>query len=177
MICTKCKQEKDQESFHYRNEEAGYRHKICRVCTKEHTIKYYNENREKVLRDTSDYYNKNKGKMTEYKAKWFKENQDRIRLERNLEKDIYHNRCRQLKRDYGITEEDVRFMMDIQKGICLICQGSLDRHGKGYFIDHCHTTGLVRGLLCGYCNSAIGFFQDDIGSLKRAVEYLIISRS
>jgi len=39
-------------------------------------------------------------------------------------------------------------------------------------MDHCHKTNKIRGLLCGKCNSAIGFFDDDTELLEKAIDYL-----
>jgi hypothetical protein len=39
-------------------------------------------------------------------------------------------------------------------------------------VDHCHTTGKVRGLLCSTCNTALGSFQDNPAYLKAAIHYL-----
>jgi hypothetical protein len=39
-------------------------------------------------------------------------------------------------------------------------------------VDHCHKTGKIRGLLCHYCNIALGGFKDSIESLKKAIKYL-----
>ncbi len=39
-------------------------------------------------------------------------------------------------------------------------------------VDHCHKTGVVRGLLCRKCNVGIAFFDDDINRLQIAIEYI-----
>ena len=61
-------------------------------------------------------------------------------------------------------------MLAQQKGICLICKKIPT---KRLAVDHNHKTEKVRGLLCIKCNSAIGFFQDDINLIKNAYKYLI----
>ena len=53
-------------------------------------------------------------------------------------------------------------------GACDIC-GS--RPGKLH-LDHCHTTGKYRGLLCKPCNLALGHFRDNVDALRRAIDYL-----
>lgn len=57
-----------------------------------------------------------------------------------------------------------------QSGLCKIC--SRDNGNKRLSVDHCHSTGKVRGLLCGKCNTAIGFFKDDASLIKNAIEYI-----
>ena len=39
-------------------------------------------------------------------------------------------------------------------------------------VDHNHKTGRVRGILCSFCNTALGKFDDSVGLLARAIEYL-----
>ena len=53
---------------------------------------------------------------------------------------------------------------------CMICGLSFETRSK--LIDHCHVTGVVRGLLCFSCNTALGHFKDDIDVLKSAIRYL-----
>jgi len=92
-----------------------------------------------------------------------------------------------LKRTYGITlDQYVNAYID-QEGKCKICKGEgFDTRRKGYkeqppkkgqasvslCVDHDHTTGKFRGLLCHRCNTGIGNFKENIQSLKNAIEYL-----
>jgi hypothetical protein len=76
-------------------------------------------------------------------------------------------------RRYGITPAEYDQMLSNQNGVCKIC-GSKDskKGGHRFMVDHCHTTGRVRGLLCGPCNSAIGLLGDNISTLQNAINYL-----
>lgn len=40
------------------------------------------------------------------------------------------------------------------------------------FVDHCHKTNKIRGLLCINCNNGLGAFKDNVFSLNRAIQYL-----
>lgn len=70
---------------------------------------------------------------------------------------------------YGITIEEFEAMKTKQNNLCAICQ--LD-FVKTPHVDHCHETGLVRGLLCSNCNTAIGLMNDSPQILERAIHYL-----
>ena len=77
------------------------------------------------------------------------------------------------KRRYGITPTDYDLMLSDQNGVCKICGSKDSKKGDHRFmVDHCHTTGKVRGLLCGPCNSAIGLLGDNISTLQNAINYL-----
>ena len=73
---------------------------------------------------------------------------------------------------YGITPEQFTTMMAEQNNSCAICGIEAEDYGKRFCIDHCHTSGTVRGLLCMHCNTALGHFRDSTESLRRAVHYL-----
>ena len=82
---------------------------------------------------------------------------------------------RKLKSMYGISLEDKNSMELGQKGVCAICAvPNRDRHGapKSLHVDHCHTTGKVRGLLCDGCNRGLGYFSDTPDRLRAAATYL-----
>lgn len=70
---------------------------------------------------------------------------------------------------YGVNAEQYYEMVDRQKGLCLICGIKPD---KCLHLDHCHSTGKVRGLLCMSCNHGIGNLRDDISVLENAIRYL-----
>ncbi len=74
-------------------------------------------------------------------------------------------------RKYGISEEQYLQMISDQGGRCAICMTNTPS-SKGWQIDHCHTTGRVRGVLCMYCNTGLGSFADDIVKLQSAIRYL-----
>lgn len=83
------------------------------------------------------------------------------------------SRRAKLKSEYGITQIDFETMFNAQKGRCAICR----KHSKRLLcIDHCHATGMIRGLLCHNCNAGLGQFKDNRLFLARAAEYLLIHR-
>ena len=78
-----------------------------------------------------------------------------------------------LKRRYGITLAEYDQMFEDQNGKCAIC-GTTEPGGRNgrFHVDHNHVTGVVRGLLCHHCNTALGKFGDDEATLQRAIDYL-----
>lgn len=82
-----------------------------------------------------------------------------------------------LKKHYGMTIDDYENLYDTQNGICMICgkpEFVKDQNGRlrKLAVDHCHTTGKIRGLLCTNCNKGLGHFKDSPELLKSAVNYL-----
>jgi NAD(P)H-flavin reductase len=78
-----------------------------------------------------------------------------------------------LKRCYNITTEQYEEMREQQAGSCWICgKHESTEHYKKLAVDHCHTTGKVRGLLCKGCNHGLGNFNDNPKLLEKAMEYL-----
>ena len=80
-----------------------------------------------------------------------------------------------LKTRYGITVEQRNKMFLEQDGLCAICSTELSvkiRASNKACVDHCHESGIIRGLLCLKCNSALGKFNDSLELVKSAVKYL-----
>jgi hypothetical protein len=72
-----------------------------------------------------------------------------------------------LKRRYGIGADEVDALVEAQGGLCVICGRPDPEH-----VDHDHTTGIVRGILCFNCNGGLGQFGDDTDRLASAMRYL-----
>lgn len=87
------------------------------------------------------------------------------------------NRCRtkqvlncQRKKKYGMGTVEYEEFFKKHNHSCDVC-GAEDRLG----VDHCHTSGAARGLLCSRCNTALGMVNDDIEVLEGLVGYLSYS--
>lgn len=74
------------------------------------------------------------------------------------------------RRKFGLKPGDFAAMSAAQNGLCACC-GELPGQ-KGLQVDHCHTNGNVRGLLCRSCNLGLGSFKDDPSRLRKAIVYL-----
>jgi len=83
-----------------------------------------------------------------------------------------------IRRAYGIEPENYYRMLEDQGGGCAICKSKVPGYNKKrrFAIDHCHTTGKVRGVLCHPCNKALGSFKDDPEIMLEAVAYIKKSR-
>lgn len=79
-----------------------------------------------------------------------------------------------LRRKYGLERADFDRMVAEQGNRCKICgrEPNGNRQYAVLHVDHCHTTGRVRGLLCGNCNTMLGLAGEDPSVLLAAVEYL-----
>jgi len=77
-------------------------------------------------------------------------------------------RERHFKNRYGITIKERNKIISKQNGVCAIC-GVIP---KRFDTDHCHKTGIIRGLLCHNCNAGIGYFGENTDRLLLAIKYL-----
>lgn len=114
-----------------------------------------------------------------YGKKWYEANRE-SELERNKEYyqtsgkqkklEAYSERRRRiLKSRYGITPERFDELYEQQHGACAICKQA---YHATLHIDHDHSNGQIRGLLCNNCNRGLGHFKDDAARLEEAIRYL-----
>lgn len=149
--CNTCNQDLLIDQFYKSGTSKDGHQYSCKTCAK---------------RIVSDHYTKNKRLSIEKAKRWAERNPEK-------RKDIaYKSR---LKRDFGITLEQYKEMLVGQNGRCKICnsEGSGGRSTKyKLFVDHCHKTNKIRGLLCMKCNSGIAYFNDQPERLLAAIKYL-----
>jgi hypothetical protein len=97
----------------------------------------------------------------------------RLWAQLNPEKLQARNRAGALKRYFGLTVEDYERLAAAQNHRCAICMVPAHELSRGrLFVDHCATTGRIRGLLCSGCNTGIGGLRHDPAALRRAADYV-----
>lgn len=137
----------------------------------------------------SDMEKKEKQKI--YSKNWYQKNKEKIITKsliiRNTKefkekRKIFNHKRKELNRDIyyktrynGFTVKDYEQLLKLQNNKCAICGLShlIVREKNTYFhVDHCHSTGKIRGLLCNNCNISLGLLKDNIETIKNMVIYL-----
>lgn len=72
------------------------------------------------------------------------------------------------KRLYGLTLQEYHTLVEKQQSLCKICTKPFEK----LYVDHCHKTGEVRGLLCSKCNLGLGYYNDCPDTIRKAALYL-----
>jgi hypothetical protein len=108
--------------------------------------------------------------MKAYCRVYNKVNAEKIESQRNKPERLAQNRNRRYLSKYGLSEAEALGRLEDQGGCCAICDRPLVQSSMR--VDHCHTTGAVRGILCNPCNAGIGMLGDKANHLFRAFAYL-----
>lgn len=137
---------------------------------------WYRRNRELCAQRQRNYRLRNLEKCKARVRRYQETHKEQARARGKLwalknRKRLQHQR---LKRRYGISLKYYEQILQDQGNKCAICVKSRKR---GLFVDHCHITNRVRGLLCSNCNSILGMADEDIRLLKRVIYYIEKSRS
>lgn len=105
-----------------------------------------------------NYYKKNKEKLSKYRSDYREKNQEKEKLWQcsYREKSVEKRRNYAIKKRYGLSPEDFSRILEDQDYQCKCCGKVFN---KIPHIDHCHTTGRVRGLLCSSCNTSLGKYE------------------
>lgn len=166
-ICTKCKTEQDYSCFDTRSRNRGTFHSWCKTCSRIYRKEYRDKNIERHRKVSRDWHKNHITQSHENRRKWAKLNPEKLR-----------NKSLRLK--YGITLELYNKMLLDQNNLCAICKQTqkavINKETNNKIrllsVDHCHKTGIVRGLLCNHCNHGLGHFMDNPYLLEAAAQYL-----
>lgn len=149
LLCGRCNIIKDVSSFGVRSgTKRGYQYwcKSCQVCRSRET----------------------------YKKRPRKSNENKV--ERNKDEIKLNALKRMLKYRYSLDYDEYLQMYERQNKCCRICLLEYNLGGpKGLHVDHDHSTGEVRGLLCRNCNVALGLIKENKDILLRIFNYLNFS--
>lgn len=144
--------------------------------------------KEKLRVYRANYYLKNKARMLALNRSWDMANPEKRRQmrrnnyyknivtqrawhQKNREKHNLSVRRGELMRKFGLTLERYEEMRVAQEGLCAICRQPPSPKRK-LCVDHCHDSGVVRGLLCILCNAGIGSLKHNKTILESAISYL-----
>lgn len=145
--CTKCKVVKEDCNFYKCSLVKSGLSPSCKACSSEYSKSYRAANRERVRNNISTWVKSNPEKCSE------------------------RARRATLKRRYGMSVADYDLILKDQEGMCKICGES-----KRLYIDHCHDSGIVRGLLCASCNIGVGHLEKSGDFVQKALDYIKNSR-
>jgi hypothetical protein len=138
------------------------------------------------------YYPKYRRRNPEYYLKALEYNRVRAKEQRKLNPEKYRDYDRKRKaknpdhirainkksndkrrhEKFGLPQGWYTTQYEKQNGSCAICYGQQEGKPKDFAIDHNHSTGQIRGLLCNRCNTSIGKFKEDPEILLNAIKYL-----
>ena len=86
---------------------------------------------------------------------------------------VKYNRDNYLKKKYRISLKQYKGMLKRQGYKCAICGKPQKDERRNFAVDHCHRTGIIRGILCNFCNARLlKHLGDDIPRAKGLVRYL-----
>lgn len=163
--CVTCGEFKPLSEFTFHNRKKGQHRNRCHECEKEGIRQYHKSPQGKEKR--KEWVGENKERIEAYFDLYKKDPRYKENMKRYSRKSVL--------KTFGITHEDYDRMFREQKGVCAICGNNKpDASGrrKNLCVDHCHTTGRIRGLLCHSCNVTIGLMKESPLLLRKAAEYL-----
>jgi hypothetical protein len=158
--CYRCNEIKTFDDFHLSKGRKDGRSTMCKAC-RFATAKSLSDERRGINSELGKaYYLKHREQVLARTKKYQKD---------NMQTKLTRDRLRK----YGLTATQYTELITLQKGRCAIC-GTYDSGSKhkSWHVDHDHATGKVRGLLCKFCNSMLGYSKDNPSILLAGVGYL-----
>lgn len=164
--CPNCGLSKELAEFNCRDQNRGSGY--CRPCVVAAKQRWMDENREHDNARRREVYAAKRSPVAREAlvAKRFDADETRRKVRR---KSSVRYR---LKSRYGISEAEYMRLVDAQGNCCAVCGATENTEGRLWCVDHDHSTGAIRGLLCTRCNVGIGALGDTAEGVRRALDYL-----
>ncbi len=160
-ICLQCKLNLEEKEFSKASRTKDGLRWTCKKCCK-NKMDQYRSNPDVVKRERArnNQYNKNNPDVIKRaKKKWENNNPEGFKR--------YNLLCK-----YGLTLEKYNEILASQNECCAICKEHQSKQKKSLYVDHCHVSGKIRGLLCYQCNIVLGHFRDSPIILQFCMDYL-----
>lgn len=122
---------------------------------------YYIKNQDVLKAKAIAYRKANPEKVKEWRKKWNTNNPEKLKI---MRRNIW------IRKKYGVTAQRYEEMVKSQNGVCYICSKS--NKLKRLAVDHNHSTGEVRALLCNKCNVVLAHSGEDVIILYKCIEYI-----
>ena len=144
--CKKCNISKALSEFNKQKDTYDGLRSWCKDCFNLNSLEWRQENPEQSKQNVREWHDENV--------------------------DYDYRRTFSLKKRYGITQEDFERLHNQQNGLCALCSKPFKKIAR---VEHCHTTGKVRGLVCDGCNLNIAYyekFEKNPELIEKIVKYL-----
>lgn len=178
-MCTKCKIIKDTLEFSKRKRSRDGFFIWCKKCDNEHSKKYQKEHLEGARLRKKRWYKRHSVEQSLKSNNYNKEHRTEKTLymrefcKKHPEETLLYRRNYNCMRAHGITLKQKEEMILNQDNKCLICEIDLRQlNTKKVHVDHDHKTNKIRGILCHYCNTALGFLEEDLEKVYKLAEYV-----
>ncbi len=145
-FCSKCNETKNLSDFSKHKQTGDGHNSWCRKCVSIVDKAYRKSHPEKAP-------------VLALRAKKWRQGHPQWQLRYNL------------RHHYKMLTGQYRQLLSEQHNRCKLCKVTFSET-KRPCVDHNHTTGKIRGLLCSKCNRGLGCFNDNIETFEAAVEYL-----
>lgn len=165
--CSGCKTDKPVTDFYRNVAKKDNLANWCKTCSKASKRKWSKNNPDHEKDYSKKYRAQNRDKLKDYAKQYNVENAEHLLNSRLLYR-------------YNLTLEQYNAILAVQNHRCAICNREEDPTGRAFAVDHDHKCcpgrkscgKCIRGLLCTFCNQALGKFQDSVEVLQSAISYV-----
>lgn len=155
-LCSKCEQNFPVSSFYKRTGAKTY-HSACKACERAMARSWYERNRDVAKEKVKDWRLRNGEVIKQYRA---------VNRQKSYRQELV--------RKHGVKPDWFDSQIAKQGNMCPCCKRAFEWGNKQTtpHVDHCHETGVVRGILCNRCNTVLGLCSDDPKLLQSLARYL-----